>query len=750
MTLTKHCILACLALLASGVTAKTCTWTGEGNDMKWSTPQNWGGSSASDVPASGDTVVVNLSSSSVAVNTNDIAGLTLAGLTFTGSTVATTFVGEKIALVENGTATIAMSKSGSTSYVPFGLPPTASLSFDCALGFTLGGVVSGNGTVRKLGAGKLTISATSTDFTGTWKLENGQVLVYTNPNAFGQGVVELYGANKTSGSSGNSSIIFYRDITVANDIHVYYDAEIHSQRGVTLSGDIVYHTGNASEKFHLISDTSDTYYGTFDLTGTVRADSEMHAGGLQIEMSHANHAVRFKGPALALQDKGLSLSATEGTVFLGCPITSTYTGNDFLTIGNGVKIVMGCENALPVTSKITFGTATIASGLRGGIDLNGYDQSVAMIYATPSTASATNRQYLTSLAGPATLSVLNCSTTSNRKYNDFLNGEASLALIGPAGLSSTVTCLELYGENTSSGRIVSSVKTKSYLNGTFPNLSGVDVSGPAIVYVYCPATRDMNNQVEYTFNNLSGGYIVGSTAQLACGRVMLDGVDIPAGNYTKTATWLGAGSCAISDHVYRWVWTGAGGDGLVSTASNWATNVAPGDAAAPVVLDFGGALPSQVIKVPTPLTIAGMTSGANTSPVCLKGPGTLTVSGAESNALVATFNDGLSLVHSGTGTQTFSCPSASALRSLSVEAGHVAFVDGSIVENLGTVSLAAGARLELGENVIPVCNGLSLAGVAQPTGKYGSTSSQARYQMDAFFDGTGYLWYKGGVIIVVR
>ena len=752
MLIGKAGVITSLVLLTFGASAKTCTWTGEGLDRKWSTPQNWGGQSAADVPASGDTVVVNLGS--VSANTNDIAGLTLAGLTLTGPTsAATIFAGEKIKLAPNGMATINTTKTGSYVYVPFDLPETATLTVNNGEAVVLSGALSGSGIFRKLGGGKLQIDARSTAFAGTWNLENGQIMIYANADAFGGGVVNVYGKANASGSG--AKLYFLRPITVANDFSLSYDTEIRSQRGVTLTGDVVVKTANSTETCLVVTESSGSNHGYVVFSGDFSVDATEHAGKLTVSMENANHYVRFAG-SLNLVDRRLGFgNSAEGTVYLDCSVSSTYSGNDFLQLDNGVKVVMGRRNALPETAKITFGTATVAGGLRGGLDLNGHDQRVAMIYADPSTATATNRQYLTSSGGPARLTVVAGTTTSNCIYSDFLQGAASLELFATA-----VWKPKFFGDNPSSGSLVAHSNLKPELWGVYPNIRTLEISGVSQVFSH---GATINAAVELVLDELSttgstiGGLVPydapegadGATISVAC--VLQNGVDIPAGSYTKAkASWVRAGTCVISDHVYRWIWTGSAGDGQVATAANWATNVAPGEAAAPVVLDFSRAVPSQTVTIPTALTVAGLTSGTNTSPICLKGPGALTVSGASPNAICATLQDDLSIVHSGTGTQTFSCPAASALRALSVVSGRVSFGDGCLVGEVGTVSVGNGAILELGEGVTPVCRELVLAGVSQSGGKYGSSVSPARHKTDASFAGPGFLWCRKGMVLVFR
>ena len=750
MTIQKLVLSAFLALCTSIVAAKTCTWTGGGGDMKWSTAANWENSA---VPANGDTVTVNIAGSANA-NTNDIAGLELTSLSFTSGTSANAvFAGEKIALAANGTATVSMRGD---MYTPIEIPSTATLTFNNSLALIIRGRLSGAGVVEKTGSGTFQISSNSPDFSGTWNLRNGKIQLYGEYGAFGTGIVNLYGKNLTAGTSADASLLFLRNVTFENDFNLYYDASIESRRGVTLTGDVTFHTGNASERCTITTGTDGANYGFVDFTGAVGADSEMNAGMLLLSLSHANHAIRFQGSALNLQDKRIAIDATEGTILFGCPISSSYTGTDFMTINNGVKIVMGCENALPNTANITFGTASTAGGLRGGIDLNGYGQHIGSIYAAASSATVTNRQYLTSSGGPATLTLQAARQTSNRIFCDFLNGEASIEF---AGIGSGTPRFDFYGENTTSGRIISRVAVKPYLYGSFPNLKEIEVSGTGRVYVNVPTAASFNSEVEFNVHDIveGSGYISITTGlDISVARVMYNDIDLPAAYYGKSASvWLneGAGRCIIKSHVYRWVWTGNGGNSFASTAANWATNVAPGDVDCDVILDFSRVGAGATVNIDTTLSVEGITSGTNMNAVTVGGSAVLSIVGSETYSLLASLASPLSITYSGTGRQEFRGDASSSLGVLTVASGTVAFANG-FSPMIERVSMSSGASLDLGEGVAAKCAKLDLGGDGdtEKKGTYGSTTSPAKYRRDDYFAGAGTLECfvgKGFVLIVL-
>jgi fibronectin-binding autotransporter adhesin len=70
----------------AGAAADTCTWTGGGSNDNFSTAANWSGCDAAGIPENGDSVVFSRTglTADTTVN-NDITGLSLAGLTFSGT-----------------------------------------------------------------------------------------------------------------------------------------------------------------------------------------------------------------------------------------------------------------------------------------------------------------------------------------------------------------------------------------------------------------------------------------------------------------------------------------------------------------------------------------------------------------------------------------------------------------------------------------------------------------------------------------
>jgi hypothetical protein len=161
----RHAVLLIVALVAASfASAATRTWTGA-VDATWSTPGNWSGGAA---PVDGDALVFPGGAANT-TNVNDIAGLDLLSVAFTGGTYSAS--GNAVTL--SGGMTNAATAAWN---VPVTL--TASQTFENDLSLTLASSINLNGQT-------LTLDAISL-FTGT---------------ITGSGAVELIGAMEHSGTS---------------------------------------------------------------------------------------------------------------------------------------------------------------------------------------------------------------------------------------------------------------------------------------------------------------------------------------------------------------------------------------------------------------------------------------------------------------------------------------------------------------------------------------------------------------------
>jgi autotransporter-associated beta strand protein len=153
-----HLLALCLAVSAITARADTHTWTGGGGDNNWNTTANWGGTA----PVSGDSLVF-AGTSRLTPNNNFSAGTTFSNVTFDSSAGAFTNSGNSFALAGE---IVNHSTNLQTLNLGFSCSPTGTVN-TASGDITINGVISGAGTLRKRGDGKLTLTGNNTYNVGT-------------------------------------------------------------------------------------------------------------------------------------------------------------------------------------------------------------------------------------------------------------------------------------------------------------------------------------------------------------------------------------------------------------------------------------------------------------------------------------------------------------------------------------------------------------------------------------------------------
>ena len=759
-------VMFAAALSSACVHAKSCVWTGAGDGAFWSDAANWQDDAK---PANGDTVTISVTPTAVSQMTNDIANLTLAEFNFSVNTQPCNLYGERLTLSGDSSMTFALASNAKNQYVymPFHIGSGATLSVTTASGPSIQwyGEISGQGDFRKKGPRQISMLSGNGSHSGNWYLEDGIFYIYTDPTVFGTGSVHVYGQNKTAGTSASASLQIRNNLTLDNDIHIYYHTSIVSFRGVTLNGDLTFHSGNSGEegRLHTYTETDGgkTYYGHFQLNGTVRLDPAMNAGKISLYTSSTNHWIRFAGPELDLSGRPFQWSS-DGTFYFACPVRNTPTdGNYALLFVYNRKVVLERDNVFPESAYIYFGhTRTNAFGT---LDLNGHSQRIGrMGFSQPDAdhlavnPALTNDSVITTSGGPATLTLTAYTGTTL-----LTRLEGDLSLDFESGVDPNVRYSTTFPEgftHTMTGTIATRNFSVFYMRGNFPNLSKLEISNTGTLYFDTQSGVDaMNPNVIVDVHDLdptsmdssqryTNGYIsVSGGMNLNVGHVLYDEIDLPAGRYVKQVSgnpeprWMqsGGGSLTILDHDPLWVWTGKGDGETLTDAANWATNASPATAAGRALLDFRHPVPAAGLTLDGELAIAGMRGDTNTALTVFGGTGTLTISGATANSLPARFTGGASVVYAGTGRQTFTGGRSDTAGRLSVQSGSVAFADGFDWGTNGMVSVISGAKLALAEGVHAHTADLRLDGACTKNGTWGSTASAAARTSDMFFEGPG-------------
>lgn len=200
-----------LALNPTPAFAAAKTWTGTAGDHKFSTSGNW---SPSGAPTNGDTLTFNVSATDKEPE-NDISSLSVAGITFTGTTGDQSYTISGNAFTSTGGIT-----SDVTGYftatisaaVAFSGSQTLSVGTDDTLYMT--GAVSGSGNITKSGNGRLGLLGNNSTYSGT-VAHNAGVLQIDDGNSLGTS-----GAGTTVASGATLEICYSSDFTSAEPLTI--------------------------------------------------------------------------------------------------------------------------------------------------------------------------------------------------------------------------------------------------------------------------------------------------------------------------------------------------------------------------------------------------------------------------------------------------------------------------------------------------------------------------------------------------
>jgi autotransporter-associated beta strand protein len=170
-------LLASAAVLwwgSAGSLMGQVTWNGGGADNNWGTASNWSGGVA---PVSGNAVV--FSGTTKQTNTNNISGLTLAGVTI--STAGWNISGNAISMSGNITNNVAGSNIWAINTTFNSTPSILQSASGDILNFT--GALSGTGGILKTpgstAQGVVHLSNTNNSFTGAVSFESGYMYFYS-------------------------------------------------------------------------------------------------------------------------------------------------------------------------------------------------------------------------------------------------------------------------------------------------------------------------------------------------------------------------------------------------------------------------------------------------------------------------------------------------------------------------------------------------------------------------------------------
>lgn len=262
-------------LMVGSAFAADRTWNGGGADNNWSTDANWAGTA----PVADDALFFG--GTAKAVNTNDIDGLSIAGLTFNSGAIGFTLNGNGITLGGN-----IVNNDNDTQTVNLPLALDAARSVYTTGGpVTLGGLLSGTGGLIKESANTLTLTA-SNSYEGATLVNTGVVRIAhasalgstngaTTVSTLGRARLELSGgitvAEPLTFSGGNNSVRCLQNVSGSNVITG--PMTLSSGRFGADSGTLVIAGGVSGNPFFVINGGATLIFNTTPLAlGTLYAD----------------------------------------------------------------------------------------------------------------------------------------------------------------------------------------------------------------------------------------------------------------------------------------------------------------------------------------------------------------------------------------------------------------------------------------------------------------------------------------------
>lgn len=394
-------LLLVLSFVALSATAATRTWTGgHASSANWNLRDNWGGAA---VPVNGDTLIFP-SGAARLNNTNNIPGLQLAMIQFTGLPGGYTLRGQGVTLtngitvIEGSDNTVRLNSialgGAQTFHIPLGGGLTVwsnvvlngfNLSIAAIGDLTLRGAISGNGNVSKSGAGQLSLSgAADNTFNGSLTIASGTL------------AMNKFEATSIAPPIQVSRIAVPGNLILGNGsgtvtATAQFDNQIANTATVTVRENAILDINDHDEVIgELVFQGGAVHTGTGvlivngDITANDSADTAVLSGLLSLT-SQRTIAVAF-GADLDISARigsvGLWGITKQGPGTLRLSGANTYLGPTFIQAGT---LQVGHESAFGSTSSGTFATNI------GGL----FIQNTVAVLREPLTVSGTGGGSLT-------------------------------------------------------------------------------------------------------------------------------------------------------------------------------------------------------------------------------------------------------------------------------------------------------------------------------------------------------------------
>lgn len=566
----------------------TKTWTGAagGSDFNWGTTANW---SEGSIPGTGDDIIFPVVSDSVKTPVNNIVGLALHSVTFTSSGYIITGNGVSI----SGGVT---NTSGAGDQFDCPMTMTASQTFDLIGSVTFngtiandyaltvsvatdrlglfGGVLSGTGSLTKLGGGTLDIKGHINTYTGKTLVTGGTLYIDResslggNPSTFTADQLKLDGgtlqvnnnaiigaANMNSGVTlGASGGTFLTDPGVVFEV----------QNEITGSGTLT-KTGTGTAKLSAVNSGINTYTGkTTVLEGVLSIDDVNRLGNdpgtfTADQLTINGGTLNAFGTFSFNNNVGVTLGASGGTVSVNIgkvlTVAKAVAGSGSLTKTLGGKLKLSVANSYTGRTIVSAGILSIDGEDRlganpGSATANQLEiASGAELNAFGSFTIDDSNRGITLDSGTATISVdsgvnltvANVIAGSGGALTKTGTGVLTLTGVNTYSGATTVSAGKLLGRT---GGSCSSSAVSASANAT----NGVAITANSITWACGNVTYNANSGVDFNFGSVVPSTSAANAPLQISGNISFSGTPV---------VYIEAGSLPSGAGTYPLIhWTG--------------------------------------------------------------------------------------------------------------------------------------------------------------------------------------------------
>jgi autotransporter-associated beta strand protein len=387
--------------------AAVLTWTGGGGaNANWNSSANWGGAGT---PAYGDTLVFPGGAPNL-VNTNNIVGLTLNQVRFTGASGGYSIVGNSFTLTNSLVATNTLGSSTLGNDITLS---TTDITVTVSNSLLLAGALSGGVGLTKNGAGTLALSgATPNTYGGVTRMNEGTLQL-----------------NKTAVNGVPGALVIGDDLGGVNaDVVQWLSSnQINSGAAITISSsgllDLNGHNATLGP-FTLTAGNIATGTGTLTLNGDVTANSTASAA-----CSISGH--------LDLGAVTRTFNNASGTRSPSLVISADITGAGGLTKAGTLGLELDSSNSYAGLTVVAAGTLTIFNAFALGTTNAGTVVSNGAALSLGANGLNVGREALT-ISGTGVSSSLGAFWSGNNNNTSWagdiaLAGDTVIGVVGNSG-----------------------------------------------------------------------------------------------------------------------------------------------------------------------------------------------------------------------------------------------------------------------------------------------------------------------------